>query len=103
MFKITNFFYTRVCLFFLIAACLGGCTKKFDSMNSNPSTIASVTSSQFPQMFAYALQTPTLSPDNFEIGEGTIASVYSQFFGQAAQSFASRSSAMALALLRPIP
>lgn len=70
-----------------MALALVNCTKKFDSMNSDPTKIQTVTSEQYPQMFAYALMTPTLSPDNFEVGEGTIASVYSQFFGQAAQSF----------------
>lgn len=70
-----------------LALGLGSCTKKFDSMNTDPTKIQSVTSEQYPQMFAYALMAPTLSPDNYEVGEETIASVYSQFFGQAAHSF----------------
>ncbi|MEP7259419.1 MAG: hypothetical protein ABI687_13550, partial [Flavitalea sp.] len=63
------------------------CTKNFDDMNTDKSKISGVTSSEYPPMFAYALMSPTLSPDNFEIGEGTIASIYSQFFSQAAHSF----------------
>ena len=88
MSKKLTFKYMRNGLFFLfLTAGLGGCTKKFAEMNADPSKIANVTPTQYPQMFAYAQMSPTLSPDNFEIGEGTIASVYSQFFGQAAQSF----------------
>ena len=71
---------------FLIAAGTG-CTKDFKSVNTNSSTLSSVGPNEYPYMFSYALMNPTLSPDNFEIGEGTIASVYSEFFSQAATSF----------------
>lgn len=63
------------------------CTKDFASINTDKSKIATVGPTDYPMMFAYAQMSPTLSPDNFEIGEGTIATVYSQFFSQAAQSF----------------
>ena len=71
----------------LMMCCFSGCTKNFDDMNTDKSKISGVTPSEYPPMFAYALMSPTLSPDNFEIGEGTIATVYSQFFSQAAHSF----------------
>ncbi len=77
----------RIPLFLLIIICFSNCTKNFDSMNTDASKISTIGPSQYPQMFAYAQMTVTLSPDNFEIGEGTLASVYSQFFGQAAHSF----------------
>src|SRR5579871_6887397 len=67
-----------------LAAGLNSCTKKYASLNTNPSAISTITSAQYPQMFAYAQQTVTLSPDNYEIGEGAISSVYSQYFGQLA-------------------
>jgi Susd and RagB outer membrane lipoprotein len=67
-----------------LTAGLNSCTKNYAGMNTNPAAIASVTSAQYPQMFAYAQQTVTLSPDNYEIGEGAVADVYSQYFGQLA-------------------
>ena len=63
------------------------CTKKFDEINTDATKLSSVSSKDYPFMFAYALMSPTLSPNNFEIGEGTLGSVYSQFFSQAAHSF----------------
>ena len=71
----------------MLGFCFGGCTKNFTSMNTDPTKIASLVPTDYPYMFAYAQMTTTLSPDNFEIGEGAIASIYSQFFAQAAQSF----------------
>lgn len=79
----------RNCMSFLVisSVLLFGCTKNFGSVNTDANSLSSVGSNEYPYMFSYALMTPTLSPDNFEIGEGTIASVYSQFFSQAAHSF----------------
>ena len=74
-------------LLLMLGICFGSCTKNFTSMNTDPTKIASVIPTDYPYMFAYAQMTPTLSPDNFEIGEGAIASIYSQFFSQAAMSF----------------
>ena len=71
----------------LLLILVTGCTKDFKSINTNSSTLSSVGPNEYPYMFSYALENPTLSPDNFEIGEGTIASVYSEFFSQAATSF----------------
>ncbi|GLU52853.1 SusD/RagB family nutrient-binding outer membrane lipoprotein [Dyadobacter frigoris] len=76
--------------FFLLAiAALGlnSCTDDYNSINTDATKISTIGATEYPFQFAYALMTPTLSPDNFEVGEGTIASVYSQFFAQAAQSF----------------
>lgn len=71
----------------LVSVLVPSCTKDFEKTNTDANSLSSVGANEFPYMFSYALMTPTLSPDNFEIGEGTIASVYSQFFSQAAQSF----------------
>ena len=59
-----------------LTAGLDSCTKKYAEMNTNPSAIATIGPAQYPQMFAYAQQSITLSPDNYEIGEGAIADVY---------------------------
>ena len=67
--------------------CFSSCTKKFEDQNTDGTRISSVSKSEYPFMFAYALMAPTLSPDNFEVGEGTIAGIYSQFYSQAAHSF----------------
>ncbi|GAB3902855.1 SusD/RagB family nutrient-binding outer membrane lipoprotein [Larkinella knui] len=90
MLKRLNFLYsatTRLVVIALAGIGLASCTDQFDTMNTDPTKISSVGTTEYPFLFAYALMTPTLSPDNFEVGEGTIASVYSQFFAQAAQSF----------------
>ena len=77
--------YMRAGVYLLaLAAGLNGCTKKYAEMNTNPSAISAITAAQYPQMFAYAQQSVTLSPDNFEIGEGAVADVYAQYFGQIA-------------------
>ena len=73
--------------FALITVVLSGCTKDFTKINTDANSLSSVGPNEYPYMFSYALMSPMLSPDNFEIGEGTIASVYSQFFSQAAHSF----------------
>lgn len=77
------------CLFIpaITAILLSGCTKKFDAINSDVNSLNTVGTNEYPYMFSYALMTTTLGPSNFEVGEGTIASVYSQYFSQAAQSF----------------
>jgi len=67
--------------------CFTSCTKSFKEMNTDATKLSAVTKSEYPFMFAYALMSPTLSPDNFEVGEGTVAGVYSQFYSQAAHSF----------------
>ncbi|TLU98930.1 SusD/RagB family nutrient-binding outer membrane lipoprotein [Dyadobacter luticola] len=66
---------------------LGGCTSDFDAINTDNTKLSTVTAAEFPYMFSNALMASTLSPDNFEVGEGTYAGVYSQFYSQAAQSF----------------
>src|SRR4051812_39066861 len=71
----------------LILLVLGGCTKKFAEMNTDSTKIVEVGTKEYPYMFAYALTSSTLSPDGFEIGEGTYGGVYSQLYTQAAQSF----------------
>ncbi|CAG4989918.1 hypothetical protein DYBT9275_00408 [Dyadobacter sp. CECT 9275] len=90
MFKTITKIYTAtagLALFALAAVGLVGCTDDFTAMNTDGTKISTVGSTEYPYLFAYALMTPTLSPDNFEVGEGTIASVYSQFLSQAAHSF----------------
>ncbi|MDN3656804.1 SusD/RagB family nutrient-binding outer membrane lipoprotein [Ferruginibacter paludis] len=82
--------YTMKISFLLLASgiiCFSSCTKKFDDENTDKTKLSSVSKTEYPFMFSYALMAPTLSPDNFEVGEGTIAGVYSQFYSQAAQSF----------------
>jgi hypothetical protein len=71
----------------LIGLGLNSCTDDFEAMNTDATKLASVGPSEFPFMFANALMTTTLAPNDFEIGEGTVAGVYSQFYAQAAMSF----------------
>lgn len=82
-----NIMFNRIFCITLVYFLLSGCTKDFKSVNTDSNSLSSVGNNEYPYMFSYALMAPTLSPDNFEIGEGTIASVYSQFFSQAAHSF----------------
>lgn len=82
-----NSVLNRIFCISLVSFLLSGCTKDFKATNTDANSLSSVGTNEYPYMFSYALMAPTLSPDNFEIGEGTIASVYSQFFSQAAHSF----------------
>ena len=71
----------------LMLLLFGSCTKKFQDLNTDQTKIASVGPIDYPYMFAYALQTSTLSPDDFEIAEEAYSGVYSQLYSQAAHSF----------------
>ena len=65
----------------------GSCTKKFAQLNTDNTKIVTVSTKEYPYMFSYALMASTLSPDNYEVGEGAYSGVYSQLYTQAAQSF----------------
>ncbi|MBL7769631.1 MAG: SusD/RagB family nutrient-binding outer membrane lipoprotein [Flavipsychrobacter sp.] len=85
-FKLLHLSFWLFCLG-VVALGLSGCTKNFEKINTDANSLSTVGPNEYPYMFANALMSPTLSPDNFEVGEGTVGSIYSQFFSQAAQSF----------------
>lgn len=81
--------YSKLPLAFLLllTGLLSGCTDDFDTINTDNTKLGSVGAAEYPYMFANALMVSTLGPSDFEIGEGTVAGVYSQFYSQAAMSF----------------
>ena len=85
--KIKKYFSLSIGAMLLIGLGLSSCTDNFEAMNTDATKLASVSATEFPYMFANALMTTTLAPNDFEIGEGTVAGVYSQFYAQAAMSF----------------
>lgn len=68
-------------------AYLEGCTSGFDDVNTDQTKVASITSTELPYLFSYALQSSALIGSNWETGESTFAGVYSQMYSQAALSF----------------
>jgi hypothetical protein len=85
--KIHKYYCLSLASLLLLFVGVGGCTDDFDAINTDNTKLGSVSATEFPYMFANALMTTTLAPNDFEIGEGTVAGVYSQFYSQAAMSF----------------
>ncbi len=77
-------------LFFLIPLLLLGlarCTKKFPTVNTDPTKLSNISATDYPYMFSDALMSASYSYSIFETAVGTYGMVYAQFFEQAALSF----------------
>ncbi|WP_149240519.1 SusD/RagB family nutrient-binding outer membrane lipoprotein [Dyadobacter sp. 32] len=86
-FKIKKYYSLSIAAMLGMVIALSSCTDDFVELNTDNTKLGSVSATEFPYMFATALMTTTLAPNDFEIGEGTVAGVYSQFYSQAAMSF----------------
>ncbi len=86
-FKIKKYYSLSIAAMLGLVIALSSCTDDFVELNTDNTKLGSVSATEFPYMFATALMTTTLAPNDFEIGEGTVAGVYSQFYAQAAMSF----------------
>ena len=74
------------------AACatlLAGCTKNFDTYNTDRNTIPTVTQTEFPFLFAKAQSTATNSQWNYQVAQNLFADQYAQYFASTATYFPS--------------
>jgi Susd and RagB outer membrane lipoprotein len=78
-------------LFLLLSASLvlSACTKKYDSINTDRNTIATVGSAELPYLFAKAEQSASPSIWTYQIAQNLFADQYAQYFACTATYFPS--------------
>ena len=78
---------------YIIVICAGtllsACTKKFDSINTDRNTIATVGSSELPYLFAKAEQAAVPSIWTYQVAQNLFADQYAQYFACTATYFPS--------------
>ena len=79
-------------LLFSVVACIavfGGCTKKYDEINTDRNSIATVGTSELPFLFSKAENVATTSIWNYQIAQNLFADQYAQYFACVATYFPS--------------
>jgi Susd and RagB outer membrane lipoprotein len=66
-----------------------GCTKKYDDINTNKNSIATVTPAVIPFLFSHALDIATVNQGNYQIAQNLFADQYAQYFACEATYFGS--------------
>ncbi len=66
-----------------------GCTKKFEDINTNKNSIATVTPAVIPFLFSHALDIATVNQGNYQIAQNLFADQYAQYFACEATYFGS--------------
>ncbi len=76
---------------YLIVMCilLASCTKKFDEINTDRNTIATVGASELPFLFAKGEQSATPSIWTYQVAQNLFADQYAQYFASTATYFPS--------------
>lgn len=67
----------------------GGCTKKFDEINTDRNAIATVGASELPFLFAKAEQSAVPNIWNYQVAQNLFADQYAQYFASTATYFPS--------------
>lgn len=65
------------------------CTKKFDQINTNKNTIATIGPSTLPFLFSHAEEVATVNANNYQIAQNLFADQYAQYFACEATYFPS--------------
>jgi hypothetical protein len=65
------------------------CTKKFDQINTDKNSIASVTPATLPFLFSHAEDLATVNQANYQVAQNLFADQYAQYFACEATYFAS--------------
>jgi Susd and RagB outer membrane lipoprotein len=88
--RIKNFPDNRMYIF-LICTCtlFASCTKKFDQINTDRNTIATVGAAELPFLFAKAEQSSVPSAATYQIAQNLFADQYAQYFACTATYFPS--------------
>ncbi len=89
--RLMNFFSWRVISLALLCGIIvaTSCTKDFDKINTNPTTIAKAGSSDLPFLFSKAQSSATQNMWNYQVSQNLFADQYAQYFGCRATYFAS--------------
>ncbi len=82
-----NFFYVSALIFSTLLA--GSCTKKYDSINIDKNSIATLGSADLPFLFSQAESTAPGSYWNYQVAENLFSDQYCQYFGCEATYFPS--------------
>lgn len=86
--KITIF--NRICIpLFCCVILLGACTKKFDQINTDRNTVATIGSAELPFLFAKAEASAIPNIWNYQIAQNLFADQYAQYFACTATYFPS--------------
>jgi len=88
--KVKNFYDPRMYIF-IICSCtlLASCTKKYDEINRDRNTIATVGASELPFLFAKAEQSAVPSIWTYQVAQNLFADQYAQYFACTATYFPS--------------
>jgi hypothetical protein len=86
-FSIKNLFYALMIVFSI--AILGSCTKKFNNINIDQNSIATLGAADLPFLFSQALSTAPGSYWNYQIAENLFSDQYCQYFACEATYFPS--------------
>lgn len=80
----------RIALMFIMTSfLLSACTKKFDTINTDRNTIATVGSAELPYLFAKAEQAAVPSSGTYQVAQNLFADQYAQYFATTATYFPS--------------
>lgn len=82
-----NFFYASLIVFSI--ATVGSCTKKYDNINIDQNSIATLGAADLPFLFSQALSTSPGSYWNYQVAENLFADQYCQYFACEATYFPS--------------
>src|SRR6185437_8431015 len=82
-----NFFYASMLIFSIVLA--ESCTKKYDSINIDKNSIATLGAADLPFLFSQAQSTAPGSYWNYQVAENLFADQYCQYFGCEATYFGS--------------
>ena len=86
-----KFFYLRFygALVLTLVLFLLGCTKSFDSVNTDKNSIATVGAATLPFLFSHAEDVATVNQANYQIAQNLFADQYAQYFACEATYFGS--------------
>jgi hypothetical protein len=89
--RLKNFFSWRTVSLALLCGIIvaTSCTKDFDKVNTNPTTIAKPGPAELPFLFSKAQSTATQNMWNYQVSQNLFADQYAQYFGCRATYFAS--------------
>jgi len=84
------FFNTRLQLAFLCCIVVSfSCTKKYDDINTDKNSVATIGPAELPFLFSKAQSTATESQWNYQVAQNLFADQYAQYFGCTATYFPS--------------
>jgi hypothetical protein len=76
------FFNTRLQLAFLCCIVVSlSCTKKYDDINTDKNSVATIGPAELPFLFSKAQSTATESQWNYQVAQNLFADQYAQYFG----------------------